>query len=516
VGSGQRVTGSIRFRLAAWYAAIVLAVIVALGLAFSFLLERELRSDVDARIGATAQRVKKEIEGVYIDPRTGELMQVQVSPPDFYSFPSLLIQVVNTSGTPLISTENLHQVGSLDPRVLPTKSESAGSSEPVFETAKLDGVQIRTVRLPLVISAGGKRTTIGAVNVGEPLIQLEQTLNHVRRLLAIGAVLGAAFAAFSGWWLAGRALRPVDRITATAAAIAGGSGVGKALSARLEVGRSGDELARLSETFNRMLNRLQETFESQQRFIADASHELRTPLTAIQGNVDVLSRQIDRGDTPGIELDETLEDLRRESERMRRLIEELLLLARAEVPPEDDDRRTSVQLEEVVVEAVRVGAALAQGQRIETVAQSPAIVTADRDRLLQVLIILIDNAIRHTPENGVVTVTTAVDRGQATISVQDTGQGIAPEHLRHIFDRFYRADSSRQRGSGGTGLGLAIARAIVESHGGSISVVSRLGEGTTFAFTLPLSPAPLDDAEPVPQIRPHDTQALAGGSSIRR
>ena len=248
------VTGSIRFRLAIWYAAIVLAVILTMGVAFSVLLERELRADVDDRIESAARRVKEDTE-LYVNERSGRFTQL-VPPPDFYSFPSLLIQIVASDGNPLISSQNLYQAQTAEPRVLPTEQEPPGSIEPVFATEELDDVKVRTVRLPLVALVDGSRQTFGAVNVGEPLIQLEQTLDHVRSLLAIWAVLGAALAAVIGWFLAGRALRPVDRITATAAAIAEGRGVDNALSARLEVGRSGDELARLSATFNRMLNRL--------------------------------------------------------------------------------------------------------------------------------------------------------------------------------------------------------------------------------------------------------------------
>jgi two-component system, OmpR family, sensor kinase len=497
----RSVTGSIRFRLSIWYAAIVLAVILAMGIAFSILLERELRSDVDVRVESTAQRVKSEIE-VFVDQRQGEITRVRVPPPDFYSFPSLLIQVVEENGDVALSSENLYQADSQAPRVLPVSPAPSGSIDPVFSTAELDGVRLRTVSLPLVIQGDDDRQTIGFVNVGEPLIQLEQTLDHVRQLLAIGTALGVLFAAVAGWFLAGRALRPVDRITAAAAEIAEGQGVGRALSARLEVGRSGDELARLSETFNRMLNRLQETFESQRRFIADASHELRTPLTAIRGNVDVLARQMERDGSSDDDVDETIDDLRRESERMRRLIEDLLLLARTETTKADEDRRVLVELEEVAGEAIRVGSALAQGQRLELTVDAAATVTADRDRLFQVLLILIDNAIRYTPETGSVAVSSGIEGGSAVLRVADTGVGIAPEHLPHVFDRFYRADSSRQRGSGGTGLGLAIARAIVERHGGSIAIQSAPGSGTTVTVNLPPAATSLTpdgyNATPVP------------------
>jgi two-component system OmpR family sensor kinase len=484
--SGPRWFGSIRFRLTALYSAILITVIIALGFAFSTILERQLRSDVDARIEATAKRVKNDFS-VYGDLNTGEPRQLIPPPPDFYSFPSLLIQVVDDEGNPFISSDNLidpDSEGLKEYRVLPVGQAPPGSAAPVFETAELGGVSVRTVQLPLVVTT--TQQTIGAVNVGEPLIQFEQTLDHVRRLLFIGAVIGVAFATVSGWFLAGRALRPVDQITAAAATIAEGSGVSRALSTRLDVSRSGDELARLAETFNRMLNRLQMTFESQQRFIADASHELRTPLTAIRGNVDVLSRQLDQGDTEGEDLSETLHDLRRESERMGRLISDLLLLARSESYPDEEDRRALVRLDDLAQEAVRVGIGLADGQRIEIAGQSPVAVWADRDRLFQVMLILIENAVRYTPQGGKVTIRVGIERGKAVVKVTDSGPGISSSHLPHLFERFYRADSSRQRGSGGTGLGLAIAKAIVEAHDGSIDVSSRIDIGTTFTVSLPI------------------------------
>ena len=483
--AGRRWTGSIRFRLAAWYAAIVFLVILSLGVSFSILLERELRADVDSRILEAAVRVKGDV-----DVHVAEDGAIVGAPPipSFYSFPSLLIQIERANGDVLASTESLWDVDAEQYRILPTRREPGGSTQPQFETVELNDVEIRTVRLPLVLQNSG--LTIGSVNVGEPLIQLEQTLDHIRRLLIVGGALGVAFAAAAGWFLAGRALRPVDKITATAHAIAEGRGVGDALSARLEVGRSGDELARLSETINQMLDRLQETFEQQRRFIADASHELRTPLTAIRGNVEVLSRQIAREGPAESEVGETLEDLRRESERMSRLIEELLILARAESEPNDEERMEPVRLDEIAGEAIRVGATLAKGQQLDFPFQPELVVRGNRDRLFQVLLILIDNAVRHTPEGGRITVYLSSELGNAVVRVSDTGSGIPEEHLAHLFERFYRADASRQRMSGGTGLGLAIARAIVEQHKGTIAVTSTVGIGTTMTVTLPLAPQP--------------------------
>lgn len=480
---------------------MLIVVIAGLGVAFSVLLERELRADVDHRILQTARNVRSDVQ-VFIDPDTGATSGTISTPPDFYSFPSLLIQILDSSGNIQLASENLNSP--IEPQVtddapvteddlfvdvdtgvrrLPAAESEPGSAAPVFTTGELDGVQVRTVHLPLVLRNSGE--TVGAVNVGEPLIQLNQTLSHVRRLLSIGALLGVAASAFLGWVLAGRALRPVDRIRLAAANIAEESRVGAALSTRLEVGQSEDELTRLARTFNRMLDRLQVTFEGQRRFIADASHELRTPLTAIRGNVDVLARQLDHDRMGSSDLSETLDDLRRESARMSRLVEDLLLLARTDSVPADAVRITSVRIDDVGAEAIRVAGGLANGQRLVLSAPGPVKAIADRDRSLQVALILVENAIRHTPPGGEIELAVWGDRTTATMAVRDTGQGIAPEHLPHIFDRFYRADASRQRGSGGTGLGLAIARAIVQNQRGTIEVRSELGLGSTFTVTLP-------------------------------
>lgn len=483
-----RFSRSIRFRLAAWYAAIVLLVILAMGVAFSVLLERELRSDVDARIERTARTIKDEFD-VFQDPSTGQLVGFP-PPPALYTFPSLLIQVVDADGNIVLSSENLNE------RRLPTGETQLGSAEPVFSTETLEGAQIRAIRLPLVVRS--TRETVGAIHVGEPLIQIDQTLDHVRRLLAVGAVIAVAFAAAIGWFLAGRALRPVDRITATARDIAEGAGVSTALAARLPVGRAGDELDRLSVTFNQMLDRLQETFEGQRRFVADASHELRTPLTAIRGNVDVIARQVERG-VPPSELTDGLSDLRRESERMSRLIEDLLLLAKTESAALETSRLARVSLDDVAAEVAKLGRALSTGQQIELDAPGGIELLADRDRLVQVGLILVENAIRHTAAGGTVRVAVSRSDADACLSVSDNGPGIPVEHIDRIFDRFYRIDSSRHRGSGGTGLGLSIAKAIVESHGGNLAVTSREGSGTTFTARFPMRQA--TDGRRIPEVQ---------------
>jgi len=463
---------SIRFRLTAWYAGVLIVVLLSLGLSFRYVLARQVRQDVDHQIRRTAYQVRGQIaitRAGLIPPQAG-----------LYSFPSLLVQIVDDTGSVLDSSQNVGE------NFLPVSPAPSGATDPIYGTFVFSDTRIRTVQLPLYLSlSDGSVRYVGYIAVGEPLVQADQTIDHVNRLVIFASLVAVVIAAVAGWFLAGRALRPVDRITAAASAIASDGGGARLRTTRLDVPPAGDELARLASAFNRMLDRLQETFEGQRRFIADASHELRTPLTAIRGNLDVVTRQSESDSLSQTDLDEALVDLRRESQRMNRLVEDLLTLARAEAPAEGASRFTPVPLADVAEDGLRTASSLADGQQFSSEASSPVSVMGDRDQLVQVLVILLDNAIRHTPGSGQIRIATGRNGDLAFMRVTDSGAGIAKEHLPHLFDRFYRAESSRQRPTGGTGLGLAIAHAIVEAHGGSIDVSSELGSGSEFTVRLP-------------------------------
>jgi heavy metal sensor kinase len=477
---------SIRFRLTAWYALVLFAVFVLLGLLLNTLLERELRQDIDKRLKSSALEINQTVR-VREDFR-GQI--ISIVDPTRLSFPSMLIQIVRSDDLVLSSTDNL---GNLR---LPVPEEGKDDAEPTVFTSEIDDVPIRVVYAPVVLSDG---TRVGETIVAEPLLQLNQTLDHLRNLLLIASVAAVALAAIGGWFLAGRALRPVDRITETAEEIAGGAGTERSLATRLDVPNTGDELARLATTFNRMLDRIQAAFNTQRRFIADASHELRTPLTAIRGNLDVLNRQASaQASSPDPDYVEALEDLRRESSRMGRLLEDLLTLARADAMSSPDSLRLrACFMDQLAAEVVRTASTLAHGQQLVLDAPSSVMTIGDPDRLQQLLLILVDNALLHTPPEGKVTVSIRQAGDELVMAVTDTGPGIAPDHLPHLFDRFYRADDARARTSGGTGLGLAIAKAIIESHHGEIHVDSELGKGSTFSVRLPIG----EPIETAPRLR---------------
>ena len=350
---------------------------------------------------------------------------------------------------------------------------------------------MRAVRYPLVaVDQDGQRWSIGAVLVGERTDTMRETLQSLRQVLVWVSLAGLAAALLGGWVIAGRALRQVDRVTAAAAGIAEAADSPAALATRLPVPRTGDEIARLSATFNRMLDRLETAFRTQQRFVADASHELRTPLAAIRGNIDVLERQLTRTVPPTAARDDmaaAVTDIQHESARMARLLDDLLALARGDNATAGSAPKRPLRLDEVARNAVRAGAALPNGRALRLRA-APVTVVGDGDRLEQLTLILIDNALRHAPDGTDVSVVVARHGEQARLSVEDAGPGIAAEHVPRLFDRFFRVEDDRGRTTGGTGLGLAIARSIAADHGGTIGVDSAPGAGSCFTVRLPLAP----------------------------
>ncbi|MGD9715021.1 MAG: sensor histidine kinase [Thermomicrobiales bacterium] len=466
---------SIRNRLTAWYALLFLLVMLVLGAGVIWYVERELRADVDLRLEETAMAMSDQLEVAFIEGRQRVFL-----PPDAFTFPSQLLQVIDTSGGIRFRSENLGD------RVLPFDVLAIEASEPSYQTVELDGVTIRAHLLPIEVEG----QTLGAVISGEPLTQLSQTLSFLRRAFVAAAIVGAIVAALGGWFIAWRALRPVDQMTSTARRIASTAEDALPVESRLQVPPTDDEVARLGDTFNNLLDRLQESIDFQRRFVADASHELRTPLTAVQGNVDLLERQLARAGVESEETMETIRELRRESLRMSRLVTDLLTLARLESIAAAQIECEHIPVMPAVRNAVRTVAAMHPETPFGVEGASDAVINADQGRLEQVLVILLDNAALHSPDGEPVTAIVDGAVGAVRIQVVDHGSGIAADALPHVFERFYRADSSRAPRRGGSGLGLPIAQAIVKAHGGSIELASEESVGTRATLVLPKVPLP--------------------------
>jgi two-component system OmpR family sensor kinase len=321
---------------------------------------------------------------------------------------------------------------------------------------------------------------------------VESAFNTRQRLLSIliwGSVVAVLFSAIMGALLARRALHPINTITQTAVQITRADDLGRRIP---HVGPP-DEVGQLAGAFNEMLERLESIFRAQRRFVADVSHELRTPLTTIRGNVDLMRRM--GGDDPA-----SLSAIENETGRMTRLVGDLLLLAKADAGHLPIVREP-VQIDAVLAEIFHQTRVLA-GQRLQISLQcpeaedaDPLIVMGDADRIRQLLLNLVDNAMKHTPDGGQVSLRLAQMDGWVRLTVADTGSGIPPEDLPHVFERFYRAEKSRVRKPAfsddspgvGVGLGLSISTWIAEAHDGYIEVQSEQTKGSAFHLWLPLA-----------------------------
>jgi heavy metal sensor kinase len=347
----------------------------------------------------------------------------------------------------------------------------------VYSTAWVGGTPMRILSMP--IERRGRVDEV--LQLAYPLDGVLREIDALTATLLALVPFGLLAAGLGGAFLTGRALRPVREIAGTAARLGASD-----LSERLPVsGR--DEFSELSASFNAMLARLEEAFDRQRRFTADASHELRTPLSIIKANTSMALEH----PWPEERYRDFLAAIDTAAGRQSRIVEELLFLARADAGGLARDVGP-VCLIEALEEAAAAVSRPAPGGHPPCVQLEPIdpalMVPGSGSELTRLFTNLLENAVRHTPPEGTVTVSARVEAMSVTVMVADTGEGIAPEHLPHLGERFYRVDAARSAGTGGTGLGLAICRSITEAHGGRMTIESKLGEGTAVRIRLPLCP----------------------------
>ncbi len=323
------------------------------------------------------------------------------------------------------------------------------------------------------------------IEVADPRGKFGTILTDYYSVLALTIPLVLLVAIVGGYWLSARALAPVNQIISEAQAIDPSN-----FSARLSVPSSGDELQRLSETLNKMLDRIEQSVVQVRRFTADASHELRAPMTLIYTAAQFALRR-DRG---ADELKESMQKILLAAKRCTELINQLLWLARADAGGAQLELQP-VDVVQIVSDVVTEAAALAsnKGQSIsQKFLNRPAYVRVDEASFRRLLLILLDNAIKYTPSEGKIDVCIAERDDAVEIAVADTGIGIPADQLPFVFDRFWRADQARSRQAGGTGLGLAIAREIAQAHGAQLGVESSVGRGSTFTVRLQQCSSPAE------------------------
>ncbi|HKX00533.1 MAG TPA: heavy metal sensor histidine kinase [Bryobacteraceae bacterium] len=461
-------TRSIRFRLTLWYSAILAACLSIFAATVWVSTRRSIEHAVDEslreRLAGVSHFLSEQL-------RNGGDEDVERELEEHSNLTSGrdLLAVFDSRGNPIYRSDAMREIN-----LQPANSEalSAGLE---FRTVAVSRARFRflTVRLPLE----GK---VYSITIARSLADFDTMFQRFQWIVLSLIPLVLILATAGGFWMSRRALRPVDEITQAARTI----GI-QNLSRRLSVPKTGDELERLTETLNDMMQRLDLAVKRITQFTADASHELRTPIAVMRTTAEVALRR----DRPAGEYREALGQVLIELERTSSLVENLMMLARADSGVEALLHRP-MDLTQSVREACLQGRTLAEARDIRfevAVPTNPVVIDGDAQALRRAFLILIDNAVKYTPPGGRVGVSLSTTDGIAAGEVRDSGIGVSPEDLPNIFERFYRADKARSREMGGAGLGLSIARWIVQNHRGEILVESRPGQGSVFRLTLPVT-----------------------------
>ncbi|MGH2582855.1 MAG: ATP-binding protein [Anaerolineales bacterium] len=455
---------SLRARLTLFYTSVLAAVLVLFGLAVYGLISVVQLAQVDDTLDRTARDL---IFTSRLDENGNFFLTQRISLDS-----SVVTQIWDTKTrllgvSPAVEPDSIFR-SPLDPETLFTDEE-------VFHTVSVGGTSYRVLTVPLFANGA----YIGVLQAGTSLTILDALRVDLLRYLLLLSLIAILLAGMIGLVIGRRALAPLATVTDTALQITRADDLSRRIP--LQPGPE-DEVGRLILAFNDTLARLEKLFATQRRFVADIGHELRTPLTVIRGNLDLMHRA-------GVEDEQSVRSIELEVDRLARLVQDLLMLAQAESGKLPMDKRR-VELDTLLLEVFNQAHILA-GERVnmEIDKIDQVLVCGDRDRLKQVVLNLVANAIKYTGDSGTVTVSLSKHENRARFSVKDTGVGIPAKDLPHVFERFYRGDKSRTRGKDGAGfgLGLSIAYWIVRNHGGEIEVKSKLSRGSTFTVWLPLA-----------------------------
>jgi heavy metal sensor kinase len=463
---------SISFRLVAWYAGLLAGIFLLLcGLMYfdlRFFLENDLRQAQARRtrqIASTLLIHVKQTGEAYVASQTKDWYEPEIN--------DRFIRITRGDGT-LIYVSGAPKDDSFDPAEVPifpplTSAES-------YRQLKMSGGKTLLIAALNFKSSGNPDYL---VEFGELLDPVQTMLKHLFLQLALGLPLAVIIIAGGGYFLVRRALTPVEQITRAAESISQHN-----LSERLPVSKTGDELERLSVSLNRMITRLDDAFQNSKRFVADASHDLRTPLTILRGELENFAED-QRLDS---ELRDRVGSMLEEVVHLGKIVEQLFTLSRLDAG-EAQTEWTRFDLAELAKTTAEQMNLLAEDKNISIScnASQAVFVKGNRVRLKQVVVNLLDNAIKYTPEKGAIQLRVAAKNGHAILEIEDNGTGIPSEALPHIFERFYRVDPARSADSESAGLGLAIVKSICAAHGAEVEAQSATGKGSCFQVKVPLS-----------------------------
>jgi len=462
-------TRSLSFRLVAWYAGLLTLVFLLLGAVVFAAVADDLQSSMrDNQMRRAQQIADTLLRGI---SRSGE--QALANSVETLYAPEAndrFIRITRGDGNVLFASRRPRDRG-FSADIPPLRQLPAA---PSWREVRLPGGTSLVIGTVTHRSANGTRY---GVEVGASTAHIDAALDRLLAALATGLPITVAIAVIGGFLLVRRSLEPMARIARKAEAITQHN-----LSERLPVERTGDELERLSLSLNHMISRLEEAVQGSKRLVADASHELRTPLTVLRGELESMAAdpQAARGSR------EMLASLLEEVERLATVVDGLLALSRLDTG-EASAAWVKFDLAELVTTTADQMSLLAEDKSIAVTCDAPhrVMVEGNRARLKQVVVNLLDNAIKYTPGGGTVRLRVALQDGQAVLEVADTGMGIPAEALPHVFERFFRVERSRSREQGGAGLGLSIVKSICAAHGASVAVQSTPDEGSRFRICFP-------------------------------
>jgi heavy metal sensor kinase len=470
---------SLRFRMTAWYAGLLVGALLIFGVSVYLGLERYLDWTLQRVLASECRTIGTELLS-QLPGKNVDWLMTEINEAYAPEVNARFIRVYR-EGTGVLYLSGAPKDGAFEPSQIP------------FPTSeKKDGTrQIRVGGHQLLINAMSFTTPDGShflVESGIPYQQTQVVLHGLLLTLGIYTPFIVSLAIGGGYWLMRRSLQPVDEITERAEGITSTN-----LSERLPVIRTGDELERLSTALNRMIGRLEDAFQHINRFSADASHELRTPLTILRLELEGIVHNSNLSGSLEDQIGSALE----ETHRMSRIVESLLTISRLDVGEVKLDK-LRLDLSDLAASTAGEMRVLAQEKSIalRTSIEDGIYVDGDRTRLQQVVVNLIDNAIKYTQECGTIEVRVQSEANNAVLEVSDNGVGIPACAISHVFERFYRADKARSRASGGAGLGLSIVKAICTAHGAEIGVSSEEGRGSCFRVEVPLATVPETAAPP--------------------
>ena len=462
---------SLRLRLALAYTFLLVVLLGVFGVVLYTNMYRSLQAEMDRRLDVRVSQVHTAILPITRTFSTIDLStaQLDLSPVDDLGSPGLYVQVLDRTGKVVgVSASLRGQVLTTDP----SSFTRAWNKERMIENVMID--HDRVVRILSAPIMSGE-IVIGVLQVGQARQPLTEAMNNLRNILLTLGLLTMFLGVLGGVFVIYRSLIPLRTIASRAAAI----DAERDFSQRVGINLPQDEVGQLATTMDHLLGTVEETLRHHRDFVADTSHELRNPLMAIRTNLELLNRVKDDAARA-----ECLREAHQQVARMSRLVSDLLLLARIEASQMLE--RRPLRLRRLISTISDEMSLLADGRTITVKELQAAEVLGDEERIAQVIKNLVDNAIKNTPAGGTISLSLRKEDGWALIAVQDTGQGIAPEHLPHIFERFYRVGNQNAAASAGTGLGLAIVRHLVEAQDGWVKAESVLGQGSTFTIGLPL------------------------------